>query len=104
MGKRPSPKKSEPRLHKRCPKEKKAAQSFKNYLRNVVLARIYAADKNVEQAIKNYQSAINNQPELPELYEALADLETKRGNYDEAIENIDEVLTLTGNDAARVKK
>lgn len=84
--------------------EKTALESFKNYRWNVVLARIYAANKNDEQAIKNYHAAINNQPELPELYEAVADLETKRGNYDAALKNIDEVLTLTGNEAEKIKK
>lgn len=84
--------------------EKTAAESFKNYRWNVVLAQIYAANKNDEQAIKNYHAAINNQPELPELYEAVADIETKRGNYDEALKNIDEVLTLTGNEKEKVKK
>lgn len=84
--------------------EKTAAESFKNYRWNVVLARIFAANKDDESAIKNYQTAIGNQPELPELYEAVADLETKRGNYDEALKNIDEVLTLTGNENEKVKK
>lgn len=84
--------------------EKTAAESFKNYRWNVVLARIYAASKNDESAIKNYHAAINNQPELPELYEAVAELETKRGNYDEALKNIDEVLILTGGEAEKVKK
>lgn len=84
--------------------EKTAAESFKNYRWNVILARIYAANENDELAIKNYHAAINNQPEQPELYEAVADIETKRGNYDEALKNIDEVLSLTGNERENVKK
>ena len=84
--------------------EKTAAESFKNYRWNVVLARIYTAAKNDEQAVKNYRTAIINQPEMPELYLAVADLETKRGNYDEAIENVNEVLELTNNQAEYVKK
>lgn len=84
--------------------EKTAAEGFKNYRWNVVLARIYAANKNDEQALKNYHAAIDNQPELPELYEAVADIEARRGNYDEALKNIDEVLTLTGNEKEKVEK
>lgn len=84
--------------------EKLSAQAFKNYRWNVVLARIYEANKDDERAIKNYRAAIDNQPEMPELYLAVADIETKRGNYDEALKNIDEVLKISGDDAEYVKK
>ncbi len=84
--------------------EKTSAQSFKNYRWNVVLARIYEANKDFENAVKNYRAAIVNQPEMPELYLAVADIETKGGNYDEALKNIDEVLAITGDEPEYVKK
>ncbi len=84
--------------------EKTSAQSFKNYRWNVVLARIYEANKDFERAIQNYHRAVDNQPEMPELYLAIADLETKRGNYDEALKNIDEVLEISGDEPEFIKK
>ncbi|MGC2236889.1 MAG: tetratricopeptide repeat protein, partial [Pyrinomonadaceae bacterium] len=42
---------------------KTSAEAFKNYRWNVVLARIYAANEDFENAVKNYQAAIINQPE-----------------------------------------
>lgn len=84
--------------------EKTSAEAFKNYRWNVVLARIHESNKDSEAAIKNYRAAIDNQPEMPELYQAVAELETKRGNYDEALKSIDEVLELSGDDAVYLKK
>ncbi len=84
--------------------EKLSAETFKNYRWNVVLARIYTAHKNTAAAIKNYRAAVVNQPEMPELYAAIADLETQSGNYDEALKNIDEVLETTGGEAVYVEK
>jgi len=84
--------------------EKTSAEAFKNYRWNVVLARIYEANNDSEKAIKNYRSAIDNQPEMPDLYLAIANLETKRGNYDEALKNIDEVLEISGDQIEYVKK
>lgn len=77
---------------------KLSAEAFKNYRWNVVLARIYEANKDAENAVKNYQAAIVNQPEMPELYLAVADIETSRNNFDAALRNLDTVLELT-NDA-----
>ncbi|MDQ6788339.1 MAG: tetratricopeptide repeat protein [Acidobacteriota bacterium] len=84
--------------------EKTSAEAFKNYRWNVVLARIYEANKDFENTLKNYRAAIGNQPEMPELYLAVADIETKGGNYDEALKNIDEVLAITGDQIEYVKK
>lgn len=84
--------------------EKTSAEAFKNYRWNVVLARIYEADKDFERAVQNYRRAIENQPEMFELYLAIADIETKRGNYDEALKNINEVLEMTNDEAEYVKK
>ena len=54
--------------------------------------------------MKNYQTAIVNQPEMPELYLAIAELETKRNNFDAALKNIDEVLVLTNDAPENIKE
>ncbi|HQU83018.1 MAG TPA: tetratricopeptide repeat protein [Pyrinomonadaceae bacterium] len=83
---------------------KTSAEAFKNYRWNLVLARIYEANKDLENAAKSYKNAIQNQPEMFELYLALSEIETKRSNFGAAIENINEVLTLTNDQAEYVKK
>ncbi|HEX9928606.1 MAG TPA: tetratricopeptide repeat protein [Pyrinomonadaceae bacterium] len=83
---------------------KTSADAFKNYRWNIVLARIYAARNDLENAAKNYRAAIINQPEMSELYLALADLETKRNNFDEAVKNLDKVLELTNDAPEYVKR
>ena len=84
--------------------EKLAAEAFKNYRWNVVLARIYEAKKDDANALKNYQTAIASQPEMPELYLAVVEIETRRGDYEAAIANINEVLKISGDAAIYVKK
>ncbi|CAN5839876.1 hypothetical protein BH20ACI4_BH20ACI4_21410 [soil metagenome] len=83
---------------------KLSEEAFKNYRWNVVLARIYAANNDTENAVKNYAAAIINQPEMPELYLAAAELETKRNYFDAALKNIDEVLILTNDAPENIKK
>jgi tetratricopeptide (TPR) repeat protein len=81
-----------------------SAEAFKNYRWNVVLARIYEAGGDRENAVANYETAIVNQPEMPELYAAIAEIETKRNNIDAALKNLDEVLILTNDAPEFVKK
>jgi len=83
---------------------KTSAEAFKNYRWNLVLARIYEAKNDLENAAINYRNAIQNQPEMFELYLSLAEIEAKRGSFDAAIENINEVLTLTNDQKEYVKK
>ena len=83
---------------------KLSAEAFKNYRWQVVLARIYEASGDAENAAKNYRGAIENQPEMAELYAALAELEAKRNNFDEAVKNLDTALELTNDEAGYVKK
>ena len=83
---------------------KTSAEAFKNYRWNVVLARIYEARNDSENAVKNYSAAIVNQPEMPELYISLADLQVKNNDFDAALKNLDEVLRLTGDAPEYVKK
>lgn len=78
--------------------QKTSAEAFKDYRWNVVLARICEARNDWENAAKNYAAAIGNQPEMPELYVSLADVELKRSNFDAALKNLDAALNLT-NDA-----
>ena len=78
--------------------KKNAAEAFKNYRWNVILAKLYLTENDFENAAENYKTAILNQPEMPELYVSLAEIETKRQNFDSAVENINRVLELT-NDA-----
>jgi tetratricopeptide (TPR) repeat protein len=81
-----------------------SAGAFKNYRWDVVLARIYEANKDFENAAQNYRAAIVNQPEMTELYVSLAEIETKRGNFDAALENLNKVLELTNDETVYVKK
>ncbi|HEX9961655.1 MAG TPA: tetratricopeptide repeat protein, partial [Pyrinomonadaceae bacterium] len=81
-----------------------SAEAFKNYRWNVVLARIYEARGDWENAAKNYRAAIDNQPEIVELHVSLADLEAGRNNFDEAVKNLDTVLELTNDEGRYVKK
>ncbi len=84
--------------------QKTAAEAFKNYRWNVVLARIYEANNDAENAIKNYKTAIVNQPEMPELYLAVAAIEARRSDFGEALKNLDTVLELTNDAPEYVKK
>ncbi len=84
--------------------QKTADAAYKNYRWNVVLARIYEADHDLDDAVQNYKKAIDNQPEMPELYLAVVDIETRRRNYDAALENINKVLELTNDDTAYIKR
>jgi tetratricopeptide (TPR) repeat protein len=83
---------------------KVSAEAFKNYRWNVVLARIYEANNDFENASKNYRAALVDQPEMPELYAALAEIEAKRNNFDAALKNLDSALELGGDETEYIKK
>ncbi|HEV8591273.1 MAG TPA: tetratricopeptide repeat protein, partial [Pyrinomonadaceae bacterium] len=76
-------------------------EAFKNYRWNVVLARIYDANGDAANAIRNYRAAIANQPEMDDLYLAASDIETRQRNFDGALRDIDKALELT-NDAPEI--
>src|SRR5262249_18272381 len=48
--------------------QKTAQEGYKNYRWNVVLARIYEAKGDLANATRQYRAAIDNQPEMTELY------------------------------------
>lgn len=83
---------------------KTAAESFKNYRWNVVLARLYEAKGDLENAAENYRMAIFNQPELPELYESLGAIYEKMQNYEAALQIIGKLLEISGEDKKYIKK
>jgi tetratricopeptide (TPR) repeat protein len=68
--------------------QKTANEAFKNYRWNVVLARIFEANGDIENAVRQYQTAMVSQPEMTELYLAAADLEMERQNYNAALKNV----------------
>lgn len=83
---------------------KTAAESFKNYRWNVVLARIYQAKSDLPNAAENYKTAIFNQPEMPELYESLTEIYVKMQNFEAALENVNKLLELSNEDKKYVKQ
>jgi tetratricopeptide (TPR) repeat protein len=84
--------------------ENLSKKAFKNFRWNVVLAKLYQAKRDVPKALENYRAAIVNQPEMTELYISVAELESGRANYDEAIKNLDVVLERTGDVPEVVKR
>jgi predicted Zn-dependent protease len=84
--------------------QKTAAEAFKNYRWNVVLAKIFEANGDTENAVKNYQKAIDNQPEMTELYAEIVRIEIHRKNYAEALRNLDQIIELSGEDKNLIKQ
>src|SRR6185295_19041777 len=84
--------------------QKTSNEAFKNYRWNVVLARIYEAGGDPQNAIRNYRAAILNQPEMDELYAATADLEIKQGDLNAALKDLNSVLELTNDKPEYIKK
>lgn len=78
--------------------QKTAQASYKNYRWNVILAKIYEAAGDFQNAAENYNIAIHNQPEMIELYDALAANYEKSGNLNSALETINQILELNGED------
>lgn len=84
--------------------QKTSAEAFKNYRWNVVLAKIYEANGDIQSAVDNYASAIADQPEMAGLYIAAADLESGRGNYDAALKYVDTAIELTDAAPENIRK
>ncbi len=84
--------------------QKTTAEAFKNYRWNVVLARIFEANGDTENAVKNYHKAIDNQPEMTELYTELVRIEMQRKNYAEALAQLDKIIELSGEEKNLLKQ
>jgi cellulose synthase operon protein C len=81
-----------------------AAQAYKNYRWNVVLARIYEAKGDLANAAKQYRAAIDNQPEMLELYDALAAIHTRERDYDLALTALNKAAELSNDDPQYIKR
>jgi len=78
--------------------------AYKNYRWNVVLARIYEAKNDLQSAAQNYKAAISNQPEMAELYDALADVYTRMKSYDAALEALKHAVEVRNDDPQDVRR
>lgn len=79
-------------------------ESYKNYRWNVVLARLHEATGDHPNAAREYRNAIGNQPELVELYDALAAVELRAQNYDAALDALARASELTNDDPQFIKR
>ncbi|HEY0367224.1 MAG TPA: tetratricopeptide repeat protein [Pyrinomonadaceae bacterium] len=84
--------------------QRTSQQAFKNYRWNVVLARIYDAQGDVTNVVRQYRAAIDNQPEMIELYDSLADVFTRAKDYDSAIGALRKAQELSNDDPQQVKR
>ena len=81
-----------------------SAQAYKNYRWNVVLARIYEAKGDLANAARQYRLGLDNQPEMLELYDALADIYTRTRDYDSAIAALNKTAELSNDDPQYIKR
>lgn len=79
-------------------------EAYKNYRWNVVLARLSDAGNDLPSAAQNYREAIANQPEMVELYDALADVHTRMKNTDAALEALNHAAELTNDDPQYIRR
>jgi tetratricopeptide (TPR) repeat protein len=84
--------------------QRTAQQAYKNYRWNVVLARIYEAKGDLTNAARQYRAALDNQPEMLELYDALADVCTRAKDYDGALAALNKAAELSNDDPQYVKR
>ncbi|HEY0099537.1 MAG TPA: tetratricopeptide repeat protein [Pyrinomonadaceae bacterium] len=79
-------------------------EAYKNYRWNVVLARLYDARNDLPAAAQNYREAIANQPEMVELYDALAHVYTRMKNTGAALEALNRAAELTNDDPQYIRR
>ena len=84
--------------------QRTSQQAFKNYRWNVVLARIYEAQNDVTNAVRQYRAAIDNQPEMIELYDSLADVFTRAKDYDSALVALRKAQEFSNDDPQHIKR
>jgi cellulose synthase operon protein C len=81
-----------------------AREAYKNYRWNVVLARVYDAKGDLDNAARQYRMALDNQPEMAELYNSLADVYTRAKDYGSAISALRKAQELSGDDPQYTKQ
>ncbi|HJT27928.1 MAG TPA: tetratricopeptide repeat protein [Pyrinomonadaceae bacterium] len=81
-----------------------AREAYKNYRWNVVLARIYDAKGDWANAARQYRMALDNQPEMTDLYDSLADVFTRAKDYGSAISALRKAQELSGDDPQYIKQ
>jgi Flp pilus assembly protein TadD len=79
-------------------------EAYKNYRWNVVLARIYDAKGDLASAARQYHAALDNQPEMTELYDSLADVYARAKDYGSAIGALRKAEELSNDDPRYVKQ
>jgi tetratricopeptide (TPR) repeat protein len=84
--------------------QKTSETAYKNYRWNVVLARISEAKDDLASAARNYRVAIENQPEMVELYDSLADVYIRMKSYDQALKAIAKAEELTNDDPKYIRR
>lgn len=84
--------------------QRTARTAYKNYRWNVVLARLYDARNDLPSAAQNYAEAISNQPEMVELYDALASVYARMKNTDAALEALNRAAELTNDDPHYIRR
>jgi Flp pilus assembly protein TadD len=81
-----------------------AREAYKNYRWNVVLAQIYDAKGDLASAARQYHMALDNQPELTELYDSLVDVYTRAKDYGSAISALRKAQELSNDDPQYIKQ
>jgi tetratricopeptide (TPR) repeat protein len=84
--------------------QKTAQTAYKNYRWNVVLARIFEAKGDLSSAARQYRAALDNQPEMLELYDSQADIYTRAKDYDAAIRALNKAIELSNDDPVYIKR
>jgi tetratricopeptide (TPR) repeat protein len=84
--------------------QKTAQQAYKNYRWNVVLARIFEAKGDLSSAARQYRAALDNQPEMLELYDSQADIYTRAKDYDAAVVALNKAIELSNDDPLYIKR
>ncbi|HYV24043.1 MAG TPA: tetratricopeptide repeat protein, partial [Pyrinomonadaceae bacterium] len=84
--------------------QRTARQAYKNYRWNVVLARIFEAKGDLTNAARQYHAALDNQPEMLELYDALADVCARAKDYDAALASLNKAAELSNDDPQYIKR
>ncbi|HEX6045892.1 MAG TPA: tetratricopeptide repeat protein [Pyrinomonadaceae bacterium] len=84
--------------------QRTSQEAYKDYRWNVVLARIYDAQGDVANSVRQYRAAIDNQPEMIELYDSLADVYTRAKDYDSALTALRKAQEFSNDDPQHVQR